>query len=122
MERIWVAVAPSGRDTRILATEGPGDTVLKARLRSRPRHPRALPMLLEALAQWQGQYVSAALAVGGSSPWFESVLHDELLVDEHTPLYELDLVPAVPPRRRRELGGFGDFRDLHGLLRREVAR
>lgn len=122
MHRIWMAIAPSSRETRLLATAGPQETLLKARLAAQPRHERAIGSLLDALALWQGRKVHAALAVDehwpscATSPWPSFVGYDD------TPLYTLDLVPVRRPGRRRGLHGLGDFRDLHRLLHREVAR
>lgn len=124
MDSIWVGIHPRPEGTRILATTGPTETLLKARLRFDPQHPRALPMLLEALALWQGLQVRGALAVdesaasSGTSPF-----RDCLLDFGQTPLYRLDVVPFLRrPRRRDDLGGMGNFRDLRQLLLFEVAR
>ena len=54
MRSLWVAIDSRCDQTRVLATAGPKDTVLKARLSATAHHPRALPTLLEALALWQG--------------------------------------------------------------------
>lgn len=122
MERLWMAIAPSPRETRILMTAGPGEALLTARLSRRIHHPRALPTLLEALALWQGQKVHAVLAADDrlplfdTSPWVDISGHDE------TPLYNLDLALMAPHRRRRGLPGLGSFRDLRNFLVREVAR
>ena len=121
-----MAIAPSARCTRVLATEGPGDTLLKARLGSTPEHPRALPALMEALAMWQGRRVCAALVVDvsarSSMPARGWATHD-VFGYQDTPLYTLDLVAVGEGSgRRKEVVGLGDFRDLHRLLHREVAR
>ena len=50
MESLWVAIDSRSDETRVLATVGARETVLKARLLPTVQHPRALPTLLEALA------------------------------------------------------------------------
>jgi hypothetical protein len=109
--------APDG--TRILATRGTEETLLKARLLARPQHPRALASLLEAIALWQGVTVRAALAVDERDPRWATEIWPE---SSGTPLYSLDVVAERRRRRRDELGGLGDFRDLQKLLLVEVAR
>ncbi len=123
MDAIWVGISPRPDRTRILVTSGPAETLLKARLLGSPQHPRALPMLLEALALWQGATVRAALAVDEQTPRWASALWPELDGAGTTPLYSLDVVASRRPRRRSDgLGGLGDFRDLRQLLLVEVAR
>lgn len=120
MDRIWMAVDPKRHETRLLATLGPGDTLLKARLCPQMSHPRALVTLLEGLALWQGCKVHAVVAADArqtSFDWSPSAS----FAREETPLYAVDFAPTYR-RRRREIDGVGDFRDLHHLLRREVAR
>ena len=117
--RIWMVMSPSRNDVRVLVTDGPGDTLLKARLSLPPRHPRAVLCLMEAVALWEGRKVHGVLAVDGSSRSWSSFGLDALGFED-TPLYSLDF--AVKGRRRREIAGLGDFRDLHRVLRLEVAR
>jgi len=122
---LWVGVDPRPPQARVLATTSTGTTILKARLESRPRHPRALATLLEALALWQGAEARGVLAVGEGEPWCDIDLF-QLLGDFHvghdafglTPLYRLTTVDRLrrPPRPRRDpIGGMGDFRDLRQL-------
>lgn len=124
MRSIWMGIHPHADGTRILATAGAGQTLLKARLRPSPQHPRAMPTLLEALALWQGLPVRAALVVDASSDGCGSSLYRDSFADVGaTPLYSLEYVPHHRRRPRRdELGGLGDFRDLRQLLLFEVAR
>ena len=121
MQSIWVAVHPRPEGTRILATLGPQQTLLRARLCPSPSHPRALPWLLEALALWQGVQVRAALVADESVATSGLSLFHDLFADfGSTPLYVLDVLAPVKFSARamaRE-----DFRDLHALLLREVAR
>jgi hypothetical protein len=124
-DRIWVAIHPGERETRVLATEPTGSTLLKARLAAHPWHQRALPSLLEALAFWQNRRVHAVLVagdLGGTSVM--SFCPDLAAEYARTPLYTLDVVEGRrrPPRRHESINGVGDFRDLRQLMLFEVAR
>ncbi len=124
MESIWMGIAPGLRDTRVIAMHGASETILKARLRKDPSHPRAMASLMEAVALWQGVPVRAALAADDEQTSCDSCLCRAALLDTGTsPLYSIDWVPATGRKRRRcNIGGMGDFRDLRQLLFVEVAR
>ena len=125
MDTIWMGIAPGPRETRVMAMHGANETILKARLRKDPAHPRSLPSLLEAVALWQGIPVRAALAVYDTSNGCGTSLYHELALDfGRSPLYSLDFVPGADRsrRRRRDLDGMGQFGDLRRLLISEVAR
>jgi hypothetical protein len=124
MNSIWMAIAPGRLFTRVIAMQGASDTILKARLRRDPPHPRALSTLLEAVALWQGTPVRAALAADDEQISYGSCLcHNAFPDAETTPLYSVDWVPAAGQRRRRTgIAGMGEFRDLERLLVCEVAR
>ncbi len=124
MRSIWVGIHPRPEGTRVLATAGSEETLLKARLASMPKHPRAIATLLEALALWQGQPVRAVLGVGGADDGYGTSMSREwFAADAETPLYTLDVVSVRSRRRRPDgLGGLGEFRDLRQLLLWEVAR
>jgi hypothetical protein len=123
MKSIWMGIAPGKTSTRVVAMQGPSETILKAQLRRDPLHPRALSTLLEAVALWQGQPVRAALCADSSGLSCDSNICREAFVDDGGALYSLVWVPAGAHRRRRErLGGLGSFRDLERLVVEEVAR
>ena len=77
-ERIWVAIHRHAATTRVLATAGPGQTLLKARLAPDPWHQRALPSLLEALAFWHKQQVHAVLVAGAAGSTCDTGLFADL--------------------------------------------
>lgn len=118
MGSIWMGVSPGPREMRVLAMAGPSETILKARLRRPPLHPRALPLLFEAIALWQGESVRVALAAQERGVGSDLSVYEGIPVDDREPLYSVDWVP--PPtrvrRRHRDLGGVGDFCDLRQLL------
>ncbi len=124
MTDIWTAVAPSPRTTRIIATRGPNETILKANLLTSPKHHRALPALLEALALWEGALVRAVLVADERSITSDtSIIHKYFAELDGAPLYTLDMVWDRPRSRRADgLEGLGAFGDLRRVLRDEVAR
>ncbi len=124
MRSVWVAIHPSCDVTRVLATAGPDETLLKARLCATAQHPRAVPTLLEALALWEGSPIRAVVAVDGPGDSSASSLSLDSFADfTGGPLYQLEFVPWVRARRMRDLlRGMGDFRDLRQLLLFEAPR
>jgi hypothetical protein len=124
MESIWIALSPSAESTRVLAMSDASNTILKARLRRAPSHPRAMATLLEAIALWQGRPVRAALCVDASPSGFDTSLFHTAFHDEGGPLYSVDWVQTQGARKRvrRDIGGMGAFADLRELLLCEVAR
>jgi hypothetical protein len=125
MRSVWVGIHPHAEGTPILAMAGAEATLLKARLATEPRHPRALATLLEGLALWQGVPVQAALVVGApeAASYDTRRFHDSFADSGPTPLYSVEYVPDLRRRRHRDgLEGLGDFWDLRQLLLFEVAR
>lgn len=122
MDRLWMAVSPGQKHTRVLVTDGPRDTLLKARLCAQPGHDRALYCLIEGLALWQRRPVHAVIAVDSQRPLFDSNRFADRLGYDSTPLYTVEPVLQDRRRCRREISGIGDFHDLHRLLHHEVAR
>jgi hypothetical protein len=57
---LWMAIVPDVAEVRLLLTQAHVGTALLARL-PLPQSPRALAMLLEAIAAWYGQPFTAAL-------------------------------------------------------------
>jgi len=105
------------RGTRVLALTPQGETVLKARLRTSPTHPRAVSTLLEAVALWQGHHIDAVLVAGAEATACGTTLFQECFPDfGRPPLYELTYtgtdLPEPLPRGRDPLGGFADLRNL----------
>lgn len=122
MDSIWMAVSPGPRSTRVLAMDGPRETILKAELLRDPAHPRALGTLLEAVALWQGAQVRAALCADEQRPSCDSTLYRAAFVDHGAPLYTVAWVPAPARKRHRRGLAAGEFRDIQRVLLDEVAR
>jgi hypothetical protein len=125
MESIWMGIAPGRETTRVIAMTRPNETILKAHLAREPRHPRAIPTFLEAVALWQGQPVRAALCADAGGYSCDSSICREASFDwdDGGALYSVLWVPAGAHRQRRHrLGGLGSFSDLERLVTTEVAR
>jgi hypothetical protein len=124
MSSIWVGIAPGPTATRVLAMHGTRETILKARLRRDPSHPRAFATLLEALALWEGMPVHAALAADDElTSYAASLCRDPLTEHGIAPLFTVDWVPVAGRKRRRPaIAGMGRFHDLERLLVGEVTR
>jgi hypothetical protein len=124
MESIWLAFCPGTTSTRVVVMRGPNELIMKAQLRLSPSSPRAVSALLEALALWEGVKVRAALVVDECSGHGQSSLHRDTfaLFGDDSALYSLEWVPRVRVRRRDDLHGVGDFRDLERLLTASLAR
>ena len=123
MRSIWVAIDSTSKETRILATVGPAETLFKARLSATAAHPRAVPTLLEALALWEGRPVRAALVVGDRDDSSATRLGLGSLAEvSGAPLYEVEFVRRRERRHRDRVDGMGTFHDLRQLVMFEVAR
>lgn len=113
---LLVTIVPTRTETRMLVTVG-RDEVLKARLAPATRtHPRATPMLLEAMALWYQKRAHAVISVGADAALSDLGLADGLGGGIETVHYEVDWVAPAQPRGRR-IRGLGDFRDVRRQLR-----
>ena len=124
MDSIWMGISPEPTVSRVVAMRGPGETILKARLRCPPSSPRALVALLESVALWEGAPVRAALVVDEQASFEQGALYREAFpIFGESALYDAQWVPRARARRRRDrLSGMGVFRDLERLLLNNVAR
>jgi hypothetical protein len=123
METITVMVAPERDRVRILATT-PTQDVLKAVLGPPSQaHPRAAATLLEGLALWHQRPLSVVLSADDSDDGSALGICDALGYGRSLH-YEVGLAVHVAgrARRRRDLRGLGDFRDLRQLSLLEVSR
>lgn len=95
---------------------GPEGDLLKARLDTRPCHPRALLTLFEGLSLWCGEPLSVALSVAErfhASPI--STLFGDGLFPAESGLVRFEVVERGPHKAR--LRGLGDFRALRRSAR-----
>jgi hypothetical protein len=122
-DSITVTIAPEPGRVRLLATT-PTHDVLKAVLGPICHaHPRAAATLLEGLALWHQRPLSVVLSADASDDGSALGLCDALGFGR-TLHYEVGLAFADfrPRRRRHELRGLGDFRDLRQLTLAGMAR
>lgn len=122
-DTIMVTIAPEADRVRVLATT-PTHDVLKAVLGpARAAHPRAAATLLEGLSLWHQRPLSVVLSADDLDDGSALGLCDALGFGR-TLHYEVAV--AVTDRRgrrrRRDLRGLGDFRDLRQLALWEAGR
>lgn len=104
-------------NTKLLMTDPEGNELPKAALPSTPNHPRALLTLLEGLALWAGQPLTAAISAGPTLPrHIDAALFGADLMPCDSVLVRYEVVALR--RRRRTLSGMGDFRQLRLVQRR----
>ena len=114
MQRLRATLQVARPNLKLLITDPMGDDRLKAVLPATPAHPRALLTLLEGLALWSGQPLTAAVAVAdrsGLSP--DDTLFGDGVWPTESALVRFEF--AEHGRRRRRIRGLGDFRQLHLL-------
>jgi hypothetical protein len=117
-DELRLTIVPRAHETRILMTEGPDD-VLVARLGAvtQPHHRWAAPMLLEALATWQGRPLRVVLSADAEDSLYAMGLSEGLGLGVSALHYVVDIVDPREVRRGRRLRGVGDFRDVRRQLR-----
>src|SRR5258708_2534636 len=116
MERYTVTLAPSSSRTRLLLMSGP-DELMRAVLPPPPSiyRERAVPMLLEGLAQWVDSPLRVVLCVAARDASFCLGLTDELGCGMRSLYYEVEVVERGVRIRGKRVRGIGDFADLRQL-------
>lgn len=115
-ETIRITIAPQKDKVRLLAA-APTHDIMKAVLDSpRRAHPRAMTTLLEGLALWHQRPLSVVLCADDADDGVAMHLCDALGYGRALH-YDVELAVTTPcaRRRRHELRGLGDFRDLRSL-------
>lgn len=125
MDKTSMVIAPGVHHTRILAMND-AQVILKGRLLPSPQHPRAMQWLVEAVALWQGQFVSAVLSADRARCLSVTPFEADWFTDFGGALYALKVEDSArrrgprPPQDRLE--GLGPFGDLKRLPRGERSR
>ena len=117
MDRYTATLVPSSTRTRMLLTHGP-DELMRAVLPPPPSiyRERAVPMLLEGLAQWVDAQVHVVLSVDAREAGFCLGLTDEMGIGVRSVFYRVEVVErARRSRRGTRIRGVGDFADLRQL-------
>lgn len=124
MKSLHLAIHPAASHCRLVAMSPGWQPLLKARLLAVPRHPTALPLLLRALALWQGLPVRAAL-FAATAPHLFAPPHwlaadwdaQRAMGPDGEPPCLLVVRPPPPPLCRGEAPlALGRFRDLEQQL------
>ena len=109
MLRSWQCSLRVTQHQVTLLLSGPEGDLLKARLDTRPCHPRALLTMLEGLSLWTGEPLCVALSVDARCPGsLPSLVFGDELWPAESPLVRFEL--AHRASRRVRLAGLGDFR------------
>ena len=115
---LWMSIEPEFSETRLMLTVPRGGTALRARLPTRPAQPRALLLLLEAVAAWYGEPIWAALDADASDVQRSPQAWAQLLGDLDGERVHVEWVGrgASPERRDRFLGALGNFDSAKRLI------
>ena len=125
MSELWAAIDTRSTSPRILVTNAGKEPLVKARMRKRPDHRRALATLLEGLAMWEGARVRAVLVAGMRDACVSSFYHDCFADPCDTPLYSIGYAPSLEEARQMHedrIRGMGAFNDMRQVLTYEVAK
>lgn len=119
MSLLWMTIEPRETETRLQLSMGGAGLCLRARLPLCPRHPRALGQLLEALALWYGQPLTAVLDADAQDVARHPERWARLFGDLDSEAIRVEWchpVQAQAMRRDRFMGaGFGSFRRARRL-------
>lgn len=117
---LWMSVEPRASFTQLLLTSPRAGPLLKARLAPTPRLPGGLSLLLEALAVWQGQNLTAVIDAEAEDVRLRPDVWARL-VGEARGIAHVEVEwssPAAP--RARFFEGSGDFTPSRRLLGRNI--
>ena len=113
---LWMSIEPCCSEVRLLLSEPAVGTRLKARLPSPPSHPRAVPMLLEALSAWYRLPLHAVLDADASDVRRDPERWAMLVGDLPGLDVSVEWVARSVAKRDRYLESMGDFGDARRLV------
>lgn len=105
----WATTVRMSDTIKLLITDEDGNDVLRARLPRRCAHPRALLTLLEGLALWSGEPLTAVISADDSVRHPTTDLFGGQLWPAESALVQFDYHHRCQQLRLR---GLGDFRDV----------
>lgn len=118
MSCLWLSIEPTLPFIRLMLCASGHGPALKARLPPVPRDPRALAMLLQALASWYGQPLCAVLDADAKDVSDHPERWCQQLGDLDDPRIHVEWVGALDFARPRDrfLESMGDFNRARRLV------
>jgi hypothetical protein len=118
MSPLWLSIEPCRTETRLMLTQAPAGTALRARLPILPAQPCALTLVLRGLAAWYGQPLTAVLDADAEDVARHPERWARLLGELDGETVRVEWVARSRPAtgRDRFLGVVGDFRSARRLL------
>jgi hypothetical protein len=118
MSSLWISIEPRAAETRLMLTQAPAGTALRARLPALPAQPCGLTLLLQGLAAWYGQPLCAVLDADAEDVAHHPERWARLVGELDGEQVRLEWVAhsCAGAQRDRYLGSVGDFRSARRLL------
>ena len=118
MSSLWISIEPRRTETRLMLTQAPAGTALRARLPVLPVQPSGLTLLLQGLAAWYGQPLCAVLDADAEDVAHHPERWAQLVgeLDDEQVRLEWVAHARASAQRDRFLGSAGDFRSARRLL------
>jgi len=118
MSPLWMSIEPRLAETRLLLTQAPAGTALRARLPVVPCQPSGLTLLLRGLAAWYGQPLCAVLDADAEDVCRHPGRWARLVGELDGEVVRVEWVARSRAHgdRDRFLGAVGDFRSARRLL------
>jgi hypothetical protein len=118
MSPLWMSIEPCRTETRLMLTQAPAGTALRARLPVLPAQPCALTLVLRGLSAWYGQPLCAALDADAEDVARHPERWAQLVGERDGETVRVEWVARARPMagRDRFLGAAGDFRSARRLL------
>lgn len=118
MSPLWMSIEPRRAETRLMLTQSPAGTALRARLPVLPAQPCGLTLLLRGLSAWYGAPLCAVLDADAEDVARHPERWAQLVGELDEGSVRVEWVARARPvhERDRFLGAVGDFRSARRLL------
>ena len=113
---LWMSIEPVGSEVRLMLTCPLDGTVMKARLRNAPAHPRAVIALLEAIALWYGHPLRAVIDADAEDVRRHPERWAMLLGDAPELAVAVEWAAVAARRKDPFLAPMGDFASARRLV------